>query len=36
MSAIELAVVIGFLTSGLLVGQVGHWLDQLVAHIKGK
>lgn len=36
MNGTELAVLIGFLTSGLLVGQVGHWLDQLVTYIKGR
>lgn len=32
----ELVVLMGFLTSGLLVGVIGQWLDQLVAYIKGK
>lgn len=36
MNATELAVLIGFLTSGLLVGLVGSWLDQLSAYIKGR
>jgi len=30
----ETATLLGFLTGGLLVGSIGHWLDLLVAYIR--
>lgn len=36
MTETELASLLGFLTGGLLVGIIGHWLDQLVSFIKRK
>jgi hypothetical protein len=36
MTEQEVAVVLSFLTSGLLAGIVAGWLDQLVAYIKRK
>lgn len=36
MTDAELVTLLGFLTSGLLVGTVGHWLDMLVTFVRGK
>lgn len=30
----ELTVLMGFLTSGVLLGIIGHWIDQLAAYIR--
>lgn len=36
MTEAETVTLLGFLTGGLLVGIIGHWLDQFVAFIKRK
>lgn len=36
MTEHELGVLLAFLTSGSLAGIVGHWLDQLVAIVRGR
>lgn len=32
----ELVVLLSFLTGGSLAGIVGHWLDELVALVRGR
>jgi len=34
MTEAETTILLGFLTGGLLVGVIGHWLDQLVTFIR--
>lgn len=36
MTSDELSVLIGFLVGGLLTGIVAHWLDVLVAYVRGR
>lgn len=34
MTADDVAVLAGFLTGGLLVGLVGHWIDLVTSYIR--
>ena len=34
MTEPELGVILEFLTGGLLVGIIGHWLDVVVAYVR--